>query len=83
MAGIGGYSAWRWIFIIEGLLTIVAAAIAKLFIVDWPEKAKFLNETERELLTRRLQEDASEAAMDYLNGATVRRIFIDWKIYIG
>ena len=83
MAGIGGYSAWRWIFIIEGLLTIVAAAIAKLFIVDWPEKAKILNETERELLTRRLQKDASEATMDQLNGATVRRIFIDWKIYVG
>lgn len=83
MAGIGGYGGWRWIFIIEGLVTIVAAALAKFFIVDWPETSKFLNETERELLTHRLQEDSSEATMDHLDGATARRIFSDWKIYVG
>ena len=83
MKGIGGYNGWRWIFIIEGLVTVILALIAKLLIVDWPETAKFLNEREREMLTRQLQEDNLEVAMNKLTKSTVRRIFGDWKIYIG
>lgn len=28
MNGVGGYAGWRWIFILEGLLTIVVAVVA-------------------------------------------------------
>ena len=38
MRGLGGYEGWRWIFIIEGLLSIVAAIPAKFIIADWPSK---------------------------------------------
>lgn len=83
MAGIGGYSGWRWIFIIEGLGTVVVAAASKLFIVDWPETAKFLNDDERQLLLRRLRNDVAEAKMDRLDKKATTRIFRDWKIYVG
>ncbi len=83
MAGIAGYNGWRWIFIIEGLATIVLAIIAKFFIVDWPETSKFLNVQERQLLLHRLSEDVEEARMDRLDKKSRRRILGDWKIYIG
>lgn len=83
MAGIGGYNGWRWIFIIEGLLTVVLAVPSKLFIVDWPETAKFLNDQQRQLLLRRLSDDAAEAKMDHLDSKAKRRAFGDWKIYVG
>ena len=83
MSGIGGYNGWRWIFIIEGVLTVVAAAFSKLLIVDWPETSKFLNENERRLLLERLQRDVAEARMDRLDTKAARRAFSDWKIYIG
>lgn len=83
MAGIGGYSGWRWIFIIEGLGTVVVAAASKLFIVDWPETAKFLNDDERQLLLLRLRNDVAEAKMDRLDKKATTRIFRDWKIYVG
>ncbi|KAI9878608.1 MAG: hypothetical protein M1830_000427 [Pleopsidium flavum] len=83
MAGVGGYNGWRWIFIIEGLLTIVVAVIGKFFIVDWPETSKFLNPDERNLLLRRLSEEVAEAQMDTLDKASIRRILTDWKIYVG
>lgn len=83
MAGIGGYNGWRWIFIIEGLLTVVAAVVAKFFIADWPEKAKFLNVEERTLLLRRLAEDGEEGRMDRLDRKAKFRAFTDWKIYLG
>ena len=83
MAGIGGYNGWRWIFIIEGLLTVIAAIIAKFFIADWPEDAKFLDAEERILLRRRLAEDGEEGRMDRLDREAKIRTFKDWKIYLG
>jgi hypothetical protein len=83
MAGIAGYNGWRWIFIIEGLATIVAAATSKFLIVDWPETATFLNEEERELLLSRLKSDYGEARMDRLDGPTWKRILSDIKIWLG
>ena len=83
MAGIGGYNGWRWIFIIEGLVTVLVACIAKIFVVDWPETSKFLSPSERTLLLRRLREEAANAKMDRLDKRAVKRIFSDWKIYIG
>lgn len=81
MAGIGGYNGWRWIFIIEGLITVVAAALGKFAVVDWPETAKFLNEDERALLIARLAADQGEARMDRLDRRAAKRAFGDWKIY--
>ncbi|KAA8649960.1 hypothetical protein EYZ11_000973 [Aspergillus tanneri] len=84
MHGLGGYSGWRWIFIIEGLLSIASAIPAKLIIADWPEQAKFLNEEEKDLLKERNSRDTGEGArMDRLDGAAWKRILLDWKIYVG
>ncbi|GIK04455.1 hypothetical protein Aspvir_008538 [Aspergillus viridinutans] len=83
MDGVAGYSGWRWIFILEGLATIVVAVVSKFIIVDWPETAKFLTEDERALLLRRLSEDQGEARMDRLDKKSLRRAFSDPKIYLG
>lgn len=71
------------IFIVEGLVTVVVAVIAKWLIVDWPETANFLNEEERLLLRQRLAADTGDASMFRLDKAAIRRIFLDWKLYIG
>ncbi|KAK1143983.1 hypothetical protein N8T08_005892 [Aspergillus melleus] len=83
MNGLAGYSGWRWIFIIEGLATVVLAIIAKFIIVDWPESAKFLTETERALLIRRLAEDQGAARMNRLDRKSLKRVFSDPKVYLG
>ncbi|KAL8929786.1 MAG: hypothetical protein Q9208_000930 [Pyrenodesmia sp. 3 TL-2023] len=83
MAGVGGYSGWRWIFIIEGLGTVVLAIVSKFFVADWPETAKFLTTAERALVVRRIHEDAAGAAMNDLGSKSRRRILFDWKIWCG
>ncbi|KAF5863536.1 hypothetical protein ETB97_009780 [Aspergillus alliaceus] len=55
MDGVGGYAGWRWIFILEGLLTVVVAFIAPFFIHDFPETATFLTDEEREYVLHMLQ----------------------------
>ncbi|KAJ6003003.1 hypothetical protein N7451_005550 [Penicillium sp. IBT 35674x] len=81
--GKGGYAGWRWIFLIEGLLTCVVAIALKYFVVDWPETSKFLTEEERVLLSRRLTADVATAKMDRLDRAANKRIYGDWKIWCG
>ncbi|EEP76479.1 predicted protein [Uncinocarpus reesii 1704] len=84
MGGLGGYTGWRWIFIIEGLLSIVLAVPAKFLIADWPEQAKFLTEEEKRYVqTRSSQDVGGGARMDRLDGQAWKRIMSDWKIYVG
>lgn len=81
--GAGGYSGWRWIFIIEGIITVLAAVVGKFLVVDWPHSAKFLTTQEKTRIAQRLEEAQDEARMNHFNKAAGRRIFTDWKIWIG
>jgi hypothetical protein len=83
MNGVSGYSSWRWIFILEGIVTVIVAFISKWFIVDWPETAKFISEPERRILLARLKEDQGTYRMDHLDKNALRHILTDSKIYIG
>ncbi|KAF2224444.1 major facilitator superfamily protein, partial [Elsinoe ampelina] len=83
MSGVGGYGGWRWIFILEGLFTVLVGIASKWFVADWPEQAKFLNEDERRMLRVRLKQDGGDIRMDRLDKAARKRVFSDWKIYCG
>jgi hypothetical protein len=83
MDGIAGYGGWRWIFIIEGLITVAFGLVTKLWVTDWPETASFLTEDERALLIARLSADTGDAVMNRLDKRAAKRIFSDPKIYFG
>lgn len=75
---------WRWIFILEGLLTVIVSIFTKFFIVGWPEDATFLSPPERLLLKTRLaNETPSHLQMSRLDRLALTRVFSDWKIYVG
>lgn len=50
MDGVGGYEGWRWIFILEGLLTFVFSIVAFFFFPLYPEESTFLTPREREFV---------------------------------
>lgn len=84
MDGIGGKPAWAWIFIIEGLATVLAGALSFIFVHDFPETAKFLSEAERTLVIRRLQEDDQfSAAGEPFKFKYVVQSILDWKTWLG
>jgi hypothetical protein len=61
---------WRVLFLVEGLPTIVMAAVAWFFLPDSPEKARFLNEEEKLVVKARGVRQA---------GATTRVGGVNWK----
>ncbi|KAI9737320.1 MAG: hypothetical protein M1835_003286 [Candelina submexicana] len=83
MQGLGGYKGWRWIFIIEGLITVLFGIASKFLIPDWPEQARFLTREEKALTKRRLLHDVGGAQMNSLNKYSLKIIMTDWKIWTG
>lgn len=57
LGGAGGLEGWRWVLIIEGLMTIFVGLCAGIFLPTSLETASFLTEEERLFAARRLQAD--------------------------
>ncbi|KAK7061707.1 MFS general substrate transporter [Favolaschia claudopus] len=53
MDGIGNLAGWRWIFVLEGLATVLASFIAAYFLPASISEAKFLTEEEKEFALAR------------------------------
>lgn len=64
MKGRGGLNGWQWIFILEGVVTVFVAALAFLFVVDFPEKNKFLTDSQTKFVLQRLERDRGDVEMD-------------------
>ncbi|KIY70557.1 MFS general substrate transporter [Cylindrobasidium torrendii FP15055 ss-10] len=84
MDGVGGKPGWAWIFILEGLATVVAGVLSFWIIQDFPDNAKFLTEAERTVVIRRLQsDDQFSAAGEKLQWKYIWMSLMDWKTWIG
>lgn len=57
MDGIGGLEGWRWIFILEGIATVLAALVAAVFLPADLSSAKFFTEEERAFSCERFSSD--------------------------
>ncbi|KKY21065.1 putative mfs transporter [Diplodia seriata] len=82
MKGVGGLNGWRWIFIIEGLLTIVVSLLAYLFIANYPSTATFLTPAERTHTTTRLAGDSDATAAEPFSWPLVFRSLRDPKCWL-
>ncbi|NKQ59229.1 MFS transporter [Amycolatopsis sp. K13G38] len=60
--GIFGLSGWRFMFLVEGVPSILLAFVTWFYLTDRPEKAKWLTEDERKWLTGEL--DAERRATE-------------------
>ncbi|KAI9872742.1 MAG: hypothetical protein M1830_001238 [Pleopsidium flavum] len=89
MDGVGGLPGWRWIFILEGILTVVVACIAFFTIYDFPDTASFLTEEERAWAVYRLKYQGSKdsgqmvAETERFKWRYVVDAFTDWQIYLS
>ncbi len=59
-----GLSGWRYIFIIEGSITMGCGILLYFVLPDFPEEAKFLNHNEKQFLKEKLALEAGESEFD-------------------
>lgn len=81
--GAHGWSGWRWIFLINGIPTIVTGFVAPFVLPNSPETAKFLTPEEREsLVIIRQKEVGQTAASQLMNKKDAMDALKDWKTWV-
>ncbi|KAJ7643677.1 MFS general substrate transporter [Roridomyces roridus] len=72
MEGVRGIRAWRWLFYIEGSITICVGIFAIWALPDYPNNTRWISGAERRLAQARLAEDAGEADLDGVQDTPLR-----------
>lgn len=74
---------WQWLFLVEGLISIVVATAAYFMIPNRPEKAKWLTDKERKYAIERLKNDVGKAHIIHFDKAYIFAAFTDYKVYLA
>lgn len=90
MDGVGNLEGWRWIFILEGIATVLVAIASYWLLYDFPETASFLTDEERAFVVYRLRfQGQREGATGQVAQAEefkvkyVVQAFTDWQIWVN
>ena len=83
--GKGGLEGWRYMFLVQGLITIVIGFVAYFWLVDFPENAHkslwFLTKEEQALAVSRIQSDRKDVQPEPFTWLNVLRHAKDPKVY--
>ena len=80
-----GLTGWRWIFIIEGVLTCALGVAGYWLLVDFPDSHRknwsFLGQRERDWVVARISRDRGDARQEPFNLRKFLGAGSDWKVW--
>lgn len=85
MNNVLGHAAWRWLFWIEGAITMAVAISAAFILPDLPSNARGFTDEERQVAQVRMLEDVGEADTDAEEQGVfggLKMALVDIKIYV-
>lgn len=68
------------IFIIEGIATVVAGLVSPFFLVEFPERVKFLNPRQKHIAIERVKVDKLNKEVVHPSAKEVLTMLMDWKL---
>ncbi|KAH8656001.1 vitamin H transporter [Tricladium varicosporioides] len=82
--GVHGMAGWRWLFIIDGCISLPIAIIGYALFPGLPASSKpwWLTEEEHLLARRRMRDEGVEQSRA-LSWKVIRRVFTKWHFYIA
>ncbi|KAH9221928.1 MFS general substrate transporter [Leptodontidium sp. 2 PMI_412] len=78
-----GIAAWRWVFIIDGVITVIVALYGLFFFPDTPEQttAFYFTDEDKVRAKERLKEDGREPKGDF-SWRMFPRVVRTWQLYV-
>lgn len=86
MDGLRGISGWRWIFIVEGAVTVLVGLLVLVALPSYPATCTFLTDEEKIMIRSRLEQDSGTSAgrvetEDKYQWKTIKAALMDWRIW--
>ncbi|KAI1824947.1 major facilitator superfamily domain-containing protein [Xylaria intraflava] len=85
LEGAGGIRGWRWIFILEGIATVILGIVGYWLLVDFPDSErktwKFLSAKERAWVIKRVDEDRGDVEAPKFELSKFFGAALDWRIW--
>ncbi|OAA57589.1 MFS transporter [Niveomyces insectorum RCEF 264] len=83
LEGARGLESWRWLFIIEGSITVFIALVSIIILPDWPTTTWWLTPTERAVGEWRIIKDAGQVDEDGEKWTYGFKLAMtDWRVYV-
>jgi len=75
MSTTGGLRGWQWLYLLEGLPSVVAGVVAVLFLENGPQEATWLTPDQKRVLTERLAEEERNKTLEGHNSKSMLDAF--------
>lgn len=81
MRDVAGISAWRWLFILEGIPSCLSSVLVWFILPDFPEEATWLSPREKEIAAARLISEGSKGDAKPLDWNTAKATLTDYRLW--
>jgi sugar phosphate permease len=75
-----GLAGWQWVFLLEGIPSVLLGVAALALLTDRPSMARWLSVEQRDWLTARLERDADESSAPH--GLPLLRVFLHPVVWL-
>ncbi|OHX00003.1 major facilitator superfamily transporter [Colletotrichum incanum] len=82
LEGVNGLEGWRWLFILQGAVTLAIAMVACFTLPDEPLTTRWLTPAERQLAHARIERDTVGARVQSSTWAGLREAIVDPKVWV-
>ncbi|KAI8048750.1 major facilitator superfamily domain-containing protein [Gilbertella persicaria] len=86
LRGSGGLAGWQWLFLIEGIPTVIVACIAFFYLPESPATWSVFTEQEQQLAISRLEDGISHhitlGDLNATNKKQALKALTDWKVWM-
>ena len=77
--GVQGLEGWQWLFLLEGLPSVLFGIVVFFYLTDRPKDARWLSSEEREAVTRSVEQEKRPTPHSH-NGLLAA--FKDFRVYL-